>query len=132
MLQEYGIDKTIADLIGSNAALAQQLNAKQKRIDHLEMVLQQRHIETRRAFDPDKINEMIEKVYLLWLEASPGTGFTYEEAQEEFYQKWRFRSSCVPQRMRDLRKEGRLWSKEDPSNSDKVTFYLTLKGNNQP
>jgi hypothetical protein len=120
------IDATVKSLIESSAILTQQLNAKQKRIDHLEMILQQRHIETRRAFDPDKINEMIERVYLLWLEASPGTGFTYEEAQEEFYQKWRFRSSCVPQRMRDLRQQRRLWSKEDPE-SKKVMFYLTLK-----
>jgi hypothetical protein len=127
MMQELGISDTVKSLIESNALLASQLNAKQKRIDYLEMVLQQRHIETRKAFNPDKINEMIEKVYLLWLEASPGTGFTYEEAQEEFYQKFRFRSSCVPQRMRDLRQQGRLWSKEDPD-TKKVTFFLTLKG----
>jgi hypothetical protein len=126
---EIVIDKNIAELIGANALLVQQLNAKQRRIEHLEMVLQQRQIETKRAFDPDKINEMIEKVYLLWLEAPPGTGFTYEEAQEEFFQKWRFRSSCVPQRMRDLRQQGRLWSKEDPSPPNKVTFYLVLKDN---
>lgn len=126
MSQTLEINATVKSLIESNALLAGQLNAKQKRIEHLEMVLNQRHIETRRAFDPDKINEMIEKVYLLWLEAAPGTGFTYEEAQEEFFQKFRFRSSCVPQRIRDLRQQNRLWSKEDPD-SGKVTFYLTLK-----
>ena len=128
MTQEFVINETVKSLIESNALLARQNEAKQKRIEYLEMVLQQRHIETRRAFDPDKVNEMIERVYLLWLESPPGTGFTYEEAQEEFFQKWRFRSSCVPQRIRDLRQQGRLWSKEDP-NTKKVTFYLTLKGN---
>jgi hypothetical protein len=118
-------DPTLVGLIQSNALLVSQLTAKQKRIDYLEMVLQQRHIETRRAFDPDKIDEMKNKVYLLWLETKPGTGFNYEEAQEEFYQKWRFRSSCVPQRMRDLRQEGKLWSREVDG---KVTFFLVLKG----
>ena len=127
MVQTLEINETVKSLIESNAMLAQQLGAKQRRIDHLEMVLQQRHIETRRAFDPDKINALIEKAYLLWLEASPGTGFTYEEAQEEFYQKFRFRSANVGQRMRDLRQEGRLWSKEDVD-TKKVTFYLVLKG----
>lgn len=125
MTQEL-IDPITKSLIEGNAILVKQLEAKQKRIEHLEMVLYQRHEETKKAFNPDKINEMIERVYTLWLEAPPGTGFTYEEAQEEFYQRWRFRSSCVPQRMRDLRQQDRLWSKEDPENK-KVTFYLTLK-----
>lgn len=31
-------------------------------------------------------------------------------------------------RMRDLRQQGRLWSKEDPNPPNKVTFYLKLKG----
>ena len=122
------INDTVKSLIETNALLSRQLEAKQKRIEYLEMILQQRHIETRRSFNPDKIEEMVEKVYLLWLEATPGTGFNYEEAQEEFYQRYRFRSACVPQRMRDLRKEGRLWSKES-DDSGKVTFYLTLKEN---
>lgn len=119
------IDPTLKGLIEANAMLVQQLNAKEKRIQHLQMVLEQRHIETRRTFDPEKIGQMVEKVYMLWLEASPGTGFTYEEAEQEFYDKWRFKSACVPQRMRDLRQEGRLWSKEE---NGKVTFYLKLKG----
>jgi hypothetical protein len=118
------IEVNVKTLIESNAILARQLEAKQNRINYLEMVLQQRHIETRKAFDPTKINEMINKVYLLWLEAEPGTGFTYEEAEEEFYHKWQYRSACVGQRMRDLRQQGKLWSKEI---DDKVTFFLTLK-----
>jgi hypothetical protein len=116
---------TIVNLIESNARLTRQLEAKQKRVEYLEMVLQQRQIETKRAFDPSKINEMVNKVYLLWLEGEPGVGFTYEEAEEEFYQKWRFKSSNVGQRMRDLRQDGKLWSKEVDG---KVTFFLTLKG----
>lgn len=118
-------DSTLVSLIESNAMLTRQLEAKQRRIEHLEMVLNQRHIETRHAFDKDKIDQMIEKVYLLWLESPPGTGFTYEEAEQEFFEKWRFKSACVPQRMRDLRQEGRLWSQEV---NGKVTFYLKLKG----
>ena len=126
MEQPIIIDATVKSLIESNALLTQQLGAKQKRIDYLEMVLNQRHIETRRVFDPRKIEQAVEKVYLLWLEAPPGTGFTYEEAEQEFFEKWRYRSASVPQRMRDLRQEGRLWSKEE---NGKVTFFLKLKGN---
>lgn len=117
-------DPTIVSLIETNSMLTMQLGAKQKRIEHLEFILEQRHIETRRSFDPDKIDEMKNKVYLLWLDGIPGIGFNYEEAQEEFYQKYRFRSACVPQRIRDLRQEGKLWSQEV---AGKVTFYMKLK-----
>lgn len=124
-MTELLVNPTIVSLIETNFALTKQLEAKQKRIDHLEFVLEQRHIETRRAFDPDKIDEMKNKVYLLWLDGVSGVGFNYEEAEEEFYQKWRFRSACVGQRIRDLRQEGKLWSQEV---NGKVTFYLKLKG----
>ncbi len=125
MEQPLLVNDTVKSLVECNSILTQQLGAKQKRIEYLEMVLNQRHIETRRAFDPKKIEQSIEKVYLLWLEASPGTGFTYEEAEQEFFEKWRYHSASVPQRMRDLRQEGRLWSRDE---NGKVTFYLKLKG----
>jgi len=119
---------TLASSMETIASLSRQLEAKQKRIDHLEMVLQQRQIETRRTFNPDKIDEMKNKVYMLWLDAEPGTGFTYEEATEEFFYKYHFRSANVGQRIRDLRQEGKLWSKDVAhKGEDKVTFFLTLK-----
>jgi len=118
-------------LIEGQAILTRQLEAKQKRIDFLEKrcvdleaVLQQRQLETRKAFNADKIDEMKNKVYMLWLNGEPGLGLNYEEAAEEFYQKYRFRSACVPQRLRDLRQDGLLWSKDV---NEKTTFFLKLK-----
>jgi pimeloyl-CoA synthetase len=123
--------ENVKTLIEGQAILVRQLEAKQKRIDFLETrveqleeIIRQKQEETRKTFNIDKIDEMKNKVYLLWLEAEPGVGYNYEQAQEEFYHKYHFRSACVPQRMRDLRQEGKLWSKDV---NEKVTFFLTLK-----
>ena len=116
--------KNLEILVNTNGALTRQLEAQRKRIEFLEMVLAQRFSLTVRTWDPAKTDEMKRKVELLWVEGTPGLGMTYEEAEDEFFVKWRFRSANVGQRIRDLRQEGKLWSKEVDG---KVTFYLKLK-----
>jgi hypothetical protein len=104
------------------------LEAKDKRIRQLEYVLEQRYRETKRQFDPDKLEEMKGKVYQIFL-ANPGVGFTYEEAEDDFERTYGFRSANVGQRMRDLRQEDKLWSTEETiecSTKKKVRFYLKL------
>ena len=114
---------TITSLIETNVIQAKRIEAQCKRIEHLENILEQRYRETKRVFDPKKVNEMIGRVYLIWLNAPPGTGFTYEEAEQEFYRMYHYHNANVGQRMRDLRKDGKLWSQEI---NDKTTFFLTL------
>ena len=113
---------SLAGSIETNAYLVRQLEAKEKRIRQLEFILEQRYRETKRQFDPAKLEEMKAKVYQLFL-ASPGVGFTYEEAEEEFERMYGFKSANVGQRCRDLRQEGKLWSSDEEG---KVRFYLRL------
>lgn len=113
---------SLAGSIETNAYLVRQLEAKEKRIQHLEFVLEQRVRETKRMYDPKHIDEMKDKVYRLFL-ACPALGFTYEEAEQEFQTAYGFRSANVGQRMRDLRQEGKLWSSDEEG---KVKFYLKL------
>jgi len=114
--------------IETNAYLVRQLQAKERRIQQLEFILEQRYRETKRQFDSDKIDEMKSKVYQIFL-ANQGIGFTYEEAEDEFERMFGYRSANVGQRMRDLRQEGKLWSTEEQieySTKKKVRFYLKL------
>jgi hypothetical protein len=115
---------SLAGSIETNAYLVRQLEAKDKQIRHLNFILEQRYRETKRQFDPSKLEEMKGKVYQIFL-ASPGVGFTYEEAEEEFERMYGFKSANVGQRMRDLRQEKppKLWSSDEEG---KVRFYLRL------
>ncbi len=113
---------TLTTLIEANAMLTHQLEAKEKRIQHLEYIIEQRSRETKRQYDPKNFDEMKAKVYKIFRENS-GVGFTYEEAQKEFKEMFKFDSSNVPQRIRDLRQEGKLWSDDSEG---KVRFYLKL------
>lgn len=110
-------------LIEANAILSRQLEAKEKRIRTLEFLLEQRFRETKRQYDPEHVEEMKDRVYRLFLDRA-GVSFTYEEAEAEFQHVYGFRSANVPQRLRDLRKEGKLWSADNESG--KVRFYLKL------
>ena len=105
-----------ATLIESQSLLVKQLEAKDKqleaqkrRIEFLEFVLEQRGRETVKRFDPKQVELMVGKVYQVFLE-NPGRGLTYDEVGEEFERLWRFHSEHLPQRVRDLRKTGKVWS----------------------
>ena len=117
------MSESLVTTIETNAYLVRQLEAKQKRIDQLEFILEQRYRETKRQFDPGKLEEMKGKVYEIF-RANPGIGFSYEEAEEEFERLFKFHSSNVGQRIRDLRQEDKLWS--CPDEKGKVRFYLKL------
>jgi hypothetical protein len=112
----------LVTLIEANAVLTRQLEAKQRRIEHLEYILEQRLRETKRQFNPELIDEMKSKVYRIFL-ANVGRGFTYEEAESEFEAMFGFHSANVGQRIRDLRQERKLWSDDKDG---KVRFFLKL------
>jgi hypothetical protein len=119
------LSTSIVTLIEANAALTRQLEAKQKRIDFLEFVLQQRAQETQKSFNPAAMGVMCQKCYTVFLEHS-GVGYTYEEFNDAFKDRWQFESAHLPQRLRDLRQMNLIWS-TDHDGSTPVTFYLKLK-----
>jgi hypothetical protein len=55
-----------------------------------------------------------------------GIGFTYDDFRPAFKERWRFDSEHLPQRLRDLRQAGLIWS-TDHGGTTPVTFYLKLK-----
>jgi len=64
---EAKMSESLVTTIETNAYLVRQLEAKQKRIDHLEFVLEQRGRETKRQYNPEQNDEMKEKVYKIFL-----------------------------------------------------------------
>ncbi len=115
-------DQSMATLIESQSLMIKQLEAKDKRIRFLEFILEQRGRETLKRFDPKQVELMVGKVYQVFLE-NPGRGLSYDEVGEEFKRLWHFHSEHIPQRVRDLRKAGKVWSDDS---SGVVRFYLTL------
>jgi hypothetical protein len=114
---------TVKSLIEGQALLVRQLEAKQKRIDHLEFILEQRVRATKNEFNPDSINAMCQKVYAVF-QANPGIGFTYDEFPVAFKDYHGWANEHLPQRIRDLRQAGLVWSDEE---STPKRFYLKLK-----
>lgn len=111
-------------LIETNALLVKQVEAQRKRIEYLEFVLAQRAAATRRKWNPEKTEEMKDKVRKIFVD-NPSVGFTYEEVNAEFFSVYGFRSANVGQRVRDLFKEGVLWKSEDEKG--KMRYYLKLE-----
>jgi hypothetical protein len=112
-------------LVEANAMLVKQLEAKDKRIRYLEFILEQRYQATVKKYDPEKIAEMCRRCYEVFLDAPAGTGYTTTEFLTAFKNKWRFQSAHLPQRLRDLVKQQKLWrAKDDKGN---VRFYLKLE-----
>ena len=115
----------LATLIEANAILTRQLEAKQKRIEYLEYVLEQRSRLTKAEFDPAKMERMKRLCYGVLL-ANPGVGFTYAEFEGAFENQQGFRSANTGQRLRDLYADGLAWRDGNP-----VKYYLKLKENRE-
>jgi hypothetical protein len=114
---------TITTLIETNALQAKQIEAQRRRIERLEYILEQRVRATKNSFDPDKVNKMCRLVYEVFL-ANPGIGFTYDEFPTAFKDLHGWSNEHLPQRIRDCRQMGLVWSDET---SDPKRFYLKLK-----
>lgn len=122
---EAKMSESLVITIETNAYLVRQLEAKQKRIDHLEFILEQRYRETKRQYDPEKFGEMKRKIYEGIFLNNPGIGFTYEEIATEFNRLYKFESEFLGPRLRELRKENKIWS-DDSDGTKKVRFYLKV------
>lgn len=114
--------ETIADLRAQNAAL-------KKRIEFLEMVLQQRVELTQKSYQERraKFNQMQELVLTLFMQ-NPGQSFSYTEAQEEWlrmYPNLKTSAINVPRRIRELVQAKRLWS--NIGDDGLARFWLQLE-----
>ncbi len=123
-MTELAMNETVKSLIETNVLQARQLEAKQKRIEHLEYILEQRVRATKNEFNPDSVNHMCKLVYEVFL-AHPGVGYTYDEFAFAFKEHHGWANVHLPQRIRDLRQMDLVWSDETVSPK---RFYLKLKG----
>ncbi len=130
MTQESLVNPShLTSLIEANAMLTQQLEAQRKRIqfletrnEYLEFILEQRIEKTTEQFNPKDHDAMYNRVYSVFLKR-PGQGLTYEMIEEQFEKDFRFHSANTGQRVRDLRRDGKVWSSDKDG---KVKFYLKL------
>lgn len=115
--------ENVAEEMGTIALLAKQLEAKDKRIKYLEMVLEQRVILTEGSLNGRVIQSEDEALTLF--RENPGVGFTYDDAREAFKNRFRYLPKQLDRRMRQLRQDCFLWSnvneKGDP------VYYLKLE-----
>ena len=115
------METSIANLIEANAILTRQLEAKSKRIEYLEYVLEQKSRMTKTDFNPQAMERMKRLCYEVLL-ANPGRGYTYAEFEDAFENQQGFRSANTGQRLRDLYADGLAWRDGTP-----VKYYLKLK-----
>lgn len=102
------------------------IQAKDRKIQHLNFLLEQRVEATKKAYNPAQIAEMCRKCYEVFLDSEltpPGLGYTETDFLVAFEQKWHFKSAHLPQRLRDLVKDGYLWR---DNRSKDVVFRLKL------
>ncbi len=115
-----------AEEMGVNAYLVKQLEAKDKKIKHLEFLLEQRSEETENTFreDQKKINRCEDDVKEFFIR-NPGVGFTYLEARHDFKALFNYEQINIDRRMRQLAVDGFLWKsdKED----GQIRYYLKLE-----
>lgn len=114
---------TLVQLIEVNFMQARQIEAQRKRIEHLEFVLEQRVRATKNEFHPERMEKMCRLAYEVFL-ANAGVGFTYDEFPLAFRELHGWCNEHLPQRIRDLRQQGLVWSDEQ---SSPKRFYLKLK-----
>jgi len=120
-MEQETVDPTIVKLIEANAILVKQCEAKQKRIEYLEYVLEQRSRVTKAEYKPEQLERMKKLCYQVLL-ANPGVGFTYLEFAEAFEDMHGFKTVTTDRRLRELYAEGLAWRDGDP-----VKYYLKLK-----
>ena len=124
VVQELAINPQLASLIEGNALLVKQLTAKEKRIQFLEFILQQRTAATVAKFNPKDHDAMYNRVYQVFL-ARPSVGLSYEDVEEAFEEDYRFHSANTGQRVRDLFRDGLVWKAEDEKG--RMRYYLKLE-----
>lgn len=114
--------ETIADLRAQNMAL-------KKRVQFLEMVLEERTILTEKTYSERKehFNQMQRLVFELFLQA-PGQSFSYVEIQEEWRRVYPHLASSainVPRRVRELVQAKKLW--QNIGDDGLARFWLKLE-----
>lgn len=118
----------LVDLLDGQQKL---LEAKDRRIKHLEFLLGQRTRETLKRYDQIKprLDRMKGRVLQVFLE-HPGEGLSYPDVNDLFKQKYRFESAHIPQRVRDLFAEGKVW--KSPDDEGTMRYYLKLDEEDKP
>lgn len=103
-------------------------SALRKRMDFLQMRLEQRQVDTENRYVEKKrwLDSMCDLCYKVFL-ADPERGFTYDEFILEF-QRFYPKVPCghVQRRLRDLRDKKLLWSNIDKTTGE-VRYWLKLE-----
>ena len=122
----------IADELGAGAYLVKQneekdkrIAAMERRIKHLEFLLEQRNEETQVNFRDEaaKIGRCEDDVKKFFIN-HPGEGFSYTDARHLFTQEFHYEQKNIDRRMRQLATEGFLWKSD--RETGEVKYYLKL------
>jgi len=121
-LQDLGV---LLELVSD---LRKQLEARQRRIDHLEFVLAERFKQTENRYRElqgyfETVRGMVMKIFL---ENGAGLGLDYDDIVAEFQRRFpKVSVTNLQRRIRELVQQGRLWTCPDRE-SGKQRFYLKL------
>jgi hypothetical protein len=118
----------LAGLLGIINDLKLRNKALELKVEHLQLVLDQRMQVTRNRYAELKpyFETLQKEVLKIFLELPVGVGLTYEEVYQEFHVKYPAVNTVnLYRRICELKEEKKLWTCPDAV-SGKVRFYLSV------
>lgn len=107
------------------------IEAQSLRIKHLEFLLEQRSAETLKKYDAEAFEGVKGHLRKIFLD-NPSIGLSYADVRREFEERQKtglipkaISTTDLPQRIRDLYKEGFVW--KHPDEKEVQRFYLKLE-----